>query len=60
MHIFLILILDTMAINTKLLIAFEKLRMIKMQWTSAVAVAVVFGKCESCRKKQSVLLKTEL
>ena len=34
-----------MEINTKLLVAFKKLRMIKFKRKSAIAVAAVFSEC---------------
>jgi len=43
MHDFLILLLETTVINTKLLIALEKLWMTELQRTRAIADAAVFN-----------------
>jgi len=44
-HIFLISLLETMDINTKMLFSLQKLRMNNMQRASAVAIAAVLSKC---------------
>ena len=59
MHDFLILLLETTVINTKLLIALEKLWMTELQRTRAIADAAVFNECEDNRKKQFVSIKRE-
>jgi len=59
MHLFLISHLETIDINTKLLISLETLRINKMPLTSVFAVSTILSECGGNRKKRNVWIKPE-